>query len=101
MAIARAKSSCRPLVSFVGGPGGGLLRLLCGAGVRGGAIRGTAARGGGFLGLGLRALLAISVVGRVEARALERDADRLENFSDGGTTLDALRQRIVGHPLHH
>src|SRR5919112_938859 len=48
----------------------------------------------------LRAFFVV-VVGRVEARAFKADADRLEDLPDWGATLDAFRQRVVGHPLQH
>src|SRR5919112_3770492 len=57
------------------------------------------ALGGIFLCGLLRALLA--VVGGVEARALERDTDGMENFPDRGAALDAGRKGVFGELLHH
>src|SRR5829696_10394217 len=50
--------------------------------------------GGLFLAL-------LAVVSGVEARALERDADRMEDFPDRGAALDAGREGIFGQLLHY
>src|SRR5918998_3973717 len=76
---------------------GGLLGALLGAGgirIPVGARRGGVLRGG-LLG----ALLA--VIGGVEARALERDAGRVEDLPDRRAALHAGGKRVFGQLLHH
>src|SRR5215212_4139511 len=54
----------------------------------------------GVFGRGLFRCL-VAVVGRVETRALERDAHGVENFPDQGPALDAGRKRVFRELLHH
>src|SRR5918994_5281074 len=77
--------------------GGGLSRLLF-ALLRFRACP-VVALGGVFLCGLLRTLLA--VVCGVEARALERDTDGMEDFPDRGAALDAGREGVIGELLHH
>src|SRR5918994_2027840 len=77
--------------------GGGLSRLLF-ALLRFRACP-VVALGGVFLCGLLRTLLA--VVCGVEARALERDTDGMEDFPDRGAALDAGREGVFGQLLHH
>src|SRR4028119_171047 len=52
-------------------------------------------------GCGLLGALLVAVVCGVEARALEGDADRLEDLADRGAALDARGQGVFRHLLHH
>src|SRR5918997_5949572 len=75
---------------------GGVGGLLGAGGVR---IPVGARRGGVLRGGLLGALLA--VIGGVEARALERDADRVGGLPDRRAALHAGGKRVFGQLLHH